>query len=115
MKGLIFNLLADLARRADCEDDAWEVALAVSEEVTEELALEDDDESILGLIAEESLHGGADFTFRWLVRSGTAFCEEDWTDLADAAAPSRARRPSDPPEPFYLELRDPNRRPPNKT
>ena len=115
MKGLIFNLLADLARRADCEDDAWEVALAVSEEVTEELTLEDDDESIHGLIAEESLHGGADFTFRWLVRSGTPFRDSDWPDLADPSARSRTPRPSDPPEPFYLELRDPNRRPPNKT
>jgi hypothetical protein len=27
MRGLIFNLLANLAARAGCEDQAWEVAL----------------------------------------------------------------------------------------
>src|SRR4051812_34684979 len=107
MKGLIFNLLADLARRAGCEDDAWEVALAVSEEVTEEMALEDDDELMLGVIAEECLHGGADFTFRWLVRSGTTFCDDDWADLAGNPPKMRTARASEAPEPFQ-EWADPS-------
>lgn len=115
MKGLIFNLLADLARRAGCEDDAWEVALAVSEEVTEELALDDDDELMLGVISEECLHGGADFTFRWLVRSGTAFCDDDWADLAETHPSAFPARPSEAPEPLFLEWADPSRRRPNKT
>jgi hypothetical protein len=115
MKGLIFNLLADLARRAGCEDDAWEVALAVSEEVTEELALEDDDELMLGLITEECLHGGADFTFRWLVRSGTAFCEDDWADLAETPPKAFGPRASERPPALFPDWSDPSRRRPNKT
>jgi hypothetical protein len=113
MRGLIFNLLADLARRAGCEDDAWEVALAVSEEVTEELALEDDDELLQGLLSEECLHGGADFTFRWLVRSGSAFRDDDWADLAETSPTTRTARPSEPP--LFLEWDDPSRRRSNKT
>ncbi|HEX4335382.1 MAG TPA: hypothetical protein VH062_05680 [Polyangiaceae bacterium] len=103
MKGIIFNLLADLARSAGCEDDAWEVALALSEEVNEELAQEDDEEEMLDLLFEAAFQGGADFTFRWLLRSGRPFRDEDWADLADAAPLLRAHdeRPSDG---FFLGL-----------
>jgi hypothetical protein len=103
MKGLIFNLLADLARRAGCEDDAWHVALSVSEEVNEELSLEEEDDELVSLLSEASLQGGADFTFRWLMRSGTPFCDEDWFDLSDQAPLSGAGRGSEPPEPLYFE------------
>ena len=110
MKGLIFNLLADLARRAGCEDDAWQVALSVSEEVNQELALEDEDEALLGLLTEASLQGGADFTFRWLIRSGTPYCDDDWMDLSEQAPLSRPGRASEPPEALYLD-EAPRRRP----
>ena len=84
MRGLIFNLLADLARDANCEEEAWTVALAVSQEVSEELSTEADEEcgeALLELMSEVSLQGGADFTFRWLMRSAGPFCEEDWDEL----------------------------------
>lgn len=81
MRGLIFNLLADLARDTGCERDAWTVALAVSQEVNDEIALEiDDDEPIIGFLTEASLQGGADFTFRWLLRSAAPFSDDDWAD-----------------------------------
>jgi hypothetical protein len=111
MKGLIFNLLADLARRAGCEDDAWHVALSVSEEVSEELALDDNDEDLFGMLTEASLQGGADFTFRWLMRSGTPFCDEDWVDLSDQAPISTAGRGSEPPDGMYFETEASRRRP----
>src|SRR5262249_34927328 len=101
MKGLIFNLLADLARRAGCEDDAWQVALSVSEEVAEELAFddfEDEEAEIFEMLAEASLQGGADFTFRWLLRSGSPFCDEDWDDLTDMTPLDEARGALDLPE-----------------
>ena len=116
MRGIIFNLLADLARRADCEDDAWHVALAVSEEVAEELALEAEDEAFLEAISEEMLQGGANFTFRWLLRSGCPYRDEDWTDLMEPAPSAELRRASEPPGPLVTSYagtssrRRPNRR-----
>jgi hypothetical protein len=112
MKGLIFNLLADLAREAECEDDAWQLALAVSEEVCEELALEDEDGDLDGLLSEVSLLGGVDFTFRWLLRSGTPFQEGDWADLAESRhARSGGRAELDP---FGFDLEPATRRRPDR-
>ena len=105
MRGIIFNLLADLARRADCEDDAWHVALAVSEEVAEELDIDAKDEAFLAEIGEEMLQGGANFTFRWLLRSGGPFRDEDWADLSDPAPSTDPMRSPEPLEPFF-EARD---------
>jgi hypothetical protein len=86
MRALIFNLLADLARDAGCEEDAWTVALAVSQEMTNELALEGEDHDLSpGLIAEVSLQGAADFTFKWLLRSAPPFCDDEWADVLDEA------------------------------
>jgi hypothetical protein len=85
MRGLIFNLLADLARDAGCEEDAWTVALAVSQEMTNELALDGEEQELpTGLVAEVSLQGAADFTFKWLLRSAPPFCDDEWTDVLDA-------------------------------
>ncbi|HVW25438.1 MAG TPA: hypothetical protein VHC69_08705 [Polyangiaceae bacterium] len=85
MRGLIFNLLADLARDAGCEEDAWTVALAASQEMAEELAREaDEDELIPGLLEEVSIQGGADFTFRWLLRTAPSFQDDDDTDVLEA-------------------------------
>jgi hypothetical protein len=85
MRGLIFNLLADLARDAGCEKDAWTVALAVSQEMTDELSLDGDEQDLpLGLVAEVSLQGAADFTFKWLLRSSPPFCDEEWSDVLEA-------------------------------
>src|SRR5438045_2953823 len=115
MKGLIFNLLADLARRADCEDDAWHVALSVSEEVCEELELAETEDRILAeMFIEDTWLGGADLTFRWLLRSGTAYRDEDWDDLRDLEAVSPAFHGSEPSEPSFLEPDLWSRRRPNR-
>jgi hypothetical protein len=84
MRGLIFNLLADLARDAGCEEDAWTVALAVSQEMTNELAFECEEHDLpSALVAEVSLQGAADFTFKWLLRSAPPFCDDEWADVLD--------------------------------
>ncbi len=103
MKGLIFNLLAELARQSECEEDAWQLALAVSEEVADELALEEEreDEELMSLLVEASLQGGADFTFRWLLRSASPFRDEDWSDLGDPSSLSHA---SEAPESLFFGL-----------
>ncbi len=86
MRGLIFNLLADLARDAGCEEDAWTVALAVSQEMTQELVLDGEEHELpQGLIAEVSLQGAADFTFKWLLRSAPPFCDDEWGDVLEEA------------------------------
>ena len=85
MRGLIFNLLADLARDAGCEEDAWTVALAASQEMAEELAMEADEDDLLpGLLAEVSIQGGADFTFRWLLRTAPSFQDDNDDDVLEA-------------------------------
>ena len=85
MRGLIFNLLADLARDAGCEEDAWTVALAVSQEMTNELSLDGEEHELPpGLVAEVSLQGAADFTFKWLLRSAPPFDDDEWSDVLDA-------------------------------
>jgi hypothetical protein len=84
MRGLIFNLLADLARDAGCEEDAWTVALAVSQEMTDELSLDGEEHELPpGLIAEVSLQGAADFTFKWLLRSAPLFSDDEWSDVLE--------------------------------
>lgn len=100
MRGLIFNLLADLARDAGCEADAWTVALAASQEMAEELALETDEDDLLpGLLAEVSIQGGADFTFRWLLRTAPHFRDED--ELEDVLGnPVQSHDRADGPLPF---------------
>jgi hypothetical protein len=86
MRGLIFNLLADLARDAGCEEDAWTVALAVSREMSDELFREaEEHEFSPGLVTELSLQGAADFTFKWLLRSAPPFSDDDeWADVLGA-------------------------------
>jgi hypothetical protein len=115
MRGIIFNLLADLARRAHCEDDAWHVALAVSEEVAEELSLDEEDEAFVEEISEEMLQGGANFTFRWLLRSGGPFRDEDWSDFMESAPSAEPQRGSEPPGPLLTAFAGSyGRRRPNK-
>jgi hypothetical protein len=105
MKGLIFNILSELSKRAGCQDDAWEVALAgaalgddeyllVDElPATGEAYVEADDEDGLDLSSEEEdeldveifdmpyLEGEWGDSFRFFVRSAAPFSDRDWQHL----------------------------------
>jgi hypothetical protein len=95
MQGLIYNLLAELAERAGCQDEAWDVALRSALGDTEDAALEesfagahaDEDEDGDGVLPELPPLGvttGA--TFKCLLRSAAPFRDEDWDDLPAADA-----------------------------
>ncbi|HEX4475992.1 MAG TPA: hypothetical protein VH142_12995 [Polyangiaceae bacterium] len=79
MKGLIFNLLADLAARAGCEDEAWDVALITAgsllgRQTSDQWDLEDDDDWLEALDMP-ALDASRD-TFRSLLRHAPPLCGE---------------------------------------
>jgi hypothetical protein len=125
MQGLIYNLLAELAHSAGCEEEAWDVALtsaALDLESARDPAFDDapfDDTDHYALTSalpsdapaerdsEElfvfpAIAGGREGTFSGLLRSGSPFREEDWAHIAGEPLPLRRgslRRESRPPPP----------------
>ena len=87
MQGLIYNLLADLAERAGCQDEAWDVALrsALGETDDDEHRNDEhgDDQHEELLTELPPLGAATGTTFRCLLRSAAPFRDEDWDELTD--------------------------------
>lgn len=80
MKGLIFNLLADLAARAGCEDEAWDVALITAgsllgRQTSDRWDLEDEEDEWAEALDMPTLDASRD-TFRSLLRHAPPLCGE---------------------------------------
>ena len=93
MQGLIYNLLADLAERAGCQDEAWDVALRSALGDTDDDEPGDEENEDLAEPELPPLGATTGTTFRCLLRSAAPFRDEDW-DLADTeSAASRSTLP----------------------
>ncbi len=107
MKGLIFNLLADLAARAGCEDEAWDVALTTAgsllgRQTSDRWELEDDENDWAEALDMPALDTSRD-TFRSLLRHAPSLCGKQGRAALrpqqEEAAPSVRT-----PEPMQLSL-----------
>jgi len=95
MQGLIYNLLAELAERAGCQDEAWDVALRSAlgeaddaDDADDEADRESEEQDLPELALLGTTTGT---TFRCLLRSAAPFRDEDWDDLAAAQGEADGR------------------------
>lgn len=79
MQGLLFNMLAELSKATEWEDEIWELVLACAESLKVDHE-EEDGNAIPDVLRLPDLEAASGALFKCLLRNTLPFGEDDWDE-----------------------------------